>query len=293
MNIRDLKYIVAVAELKNFSKAADRCFVSQPTLSNQIRKAEDELGVEIFERNNKKVFVTEIGEEIIASAKRMLREYEDMKETAEANRNPLAGKFRLAAFPTLAPFIFPKVIPQIQKQLPMLKLSLIEEKTEKIIELLARGELDAALLATPVERDFLEHQPIFTDKFMLAVSSKNPLAKLKNVTFEMLAHEKILLLDEGHCLREQSLEVCKIGNLSEDTSVRATSLETLRQMVKLNLGVTLMPKIAITAASSKIFYLPFKNPQPQREIALFWRKSLGKARENLIKEHILPILHKA
>ena len=273
MNIRDLKYLLAVAELKNFSKASDACFVSQPTLSNQIKKLEEELDIQIFERTNKKVLVTEIGEKIIASAKKIIDETEHIKELAEYSKDPLSGNFKLGAFPTLATYIFPDIVSKIKKAIPKIKLILVEEKTAQLLEQLKSGELDAAFIALPIHDDYLESISLFEDEFLLATSKEHPLAKQKQISRTDLLDYKLLLLEEGHCLRDQSLEVCHLTGLEEE-DVRATGLETLRQMVKAGTGITFMPEIAIQKGERGIKYIPFKSPAPTRRIGIVYRKTM-------------------
>lgn len=276
MNLRDLQYLIAIADLRNFSQAANKCCVSQPTLSNQIRKLEDTLGVVIFERSNKRVMPTETGEQIIALARRVLREVDAMHDVAQSAQDPLAGKFRLGAFPTLSTYIFPSLVPKITAALPQLKLVLVEEKTQVLIERLKRGELDAALLALPVHDDQLVVKKLFDDEFFLAVPPQHPLAKTKQVDQAALSASTLLLLEEGHCLRDQALEVCHLVGMEEEQDFRATSLETLRQMVKAGTGITFMPKMAIQADETGIVYIPFKKPAPYRTIGLVWRKTTAR-----------------
>lgn len=273
MNLRDLQYLITVADLRSFNQAADKCHVSQPALSNQIRKLEETLGVTLFERNNKRVMVTEQGEAIVAIARRILSDVEGMHEVAQNAQDPLSGKFRLGAFPTLSAYLFPGLVPKIVQHMPKLKLVLVEEKTHILIAQLKRGELDAAFLALPVTDDQLEVTPLFDDEFLLAVQPRHPLAKRKSVTQDDLRNNKLLLLDEGHCLRDQALSVCQLAGLEEEQDFRATSLETLRQMVKAGTGITLMPKIAIQPDEKDICYIPFTAPKPHRTIALVSRKT--------------------
>ncbi len=282
MNIRDLTYLIAVADLRNFGQAADRCCISQPTLSTQIKKLEDELGIQVFERTNKKVLPTELGEPIIASARRIMREVEHIKEFAATAQDPMAGNFRLGAFPTLATYLFPQLVPAIKRSLPRIRLILIEEKTEQLLRQLRAGQIDAALLALPVDEDFLSTEALFEDEFMLAVAGDHPLAGKAVVEQRDLAGQTLLLLDEGHCLRGQALQVCRTLDADEEQDFRATSLETLRQMVRAGTGITFMPKIAIYAGDTGIRYLPFRAPAPSRTIGLVWRKT--SARVALIAE---------
>jgi LysR family transcriptional regulator, hydrogen peroxide-inducible genes activator len=273
MNLRDLRYLVAIADLRSFVQAADHCFISQPTLSTQIKKMEESLNVQIFERTNKKVMPTELGEQIIASARRILIEVDSIEKLAKNAQDPLAGNFRLGAFPTLSTYIFPGLVPKIKLALPKLRLILIEEKTETLIEQLRQGQLDAALLAMPIQDDYLQSRMLFEDEFYLAVASEHPLAKRQSIAQSDLFHQQLLLLDEGHCLRGQALQICQINDADEQQDVRATGLETLRQMVKAGTGITFMPKIAVREAEEGICYLPFEDPVPKRTIGLFWRKT--------------------
>lgn len=273
MNLRDLRYLVAVADLRSFIQAADQCFISQPTLSTQIKKMEESLGVQIFERTNKKVLPTELGERIVASARRILLEIDVIQQLAANAQDPLSGNFRLGAFPTLSTYIFPGLVPKIKQALPKLRLILIEEKTDALIAQLRQGQLDAALLALPIHDDYLESRTLFEDDFFLAVASDNPLAKRQTVSPSDLFQQQLLLLDEGHCLRGQALQICQLNHAEEQHDVRATGLETLRQMVRAGTGITLMPKIAIHEHEESIRYIPFEAPVPKRTIGLFWRKT--------------------
>lgn len=273
MNLRDLRYLVAVADLRSFVQAADHCFVSQPTLSTQIKKMEDSLGAPLFERTNKKVLPTALGEQVVASARRILLEIDAIHHHAANAQNPLAGDFRLGAFPTLSTYIFPDLVTKIRAAVPKLRLILVEEKTDILIEQLKQGQLDAALLALPVDDEYLESSVLFEDDFFLAVASDNPFAQQTIIAHADLFNEQLLLLEEGHCLRGQTLQFCKLNHAEEQQDVRATGLETLRQMVKAGTGITFMPKIAIYENEAGISYIPFEEPIPKRTIGLFWRKT--------------------
>ncbi len=284
MNIRDLKYLVAVAKLRNFTSAADHCYVSQPTLSGQIKKLEETLGVQLFERTNKKVIPTAVGKQITLSAIQILSEVDHIKAIAESSKDPLSGRFRLGAFPTLASYIFPAMVQPIKVRMPNLKLILLEEKTAILTQQLAQGDIDAALLALPIDNDLFSNQILFDDYFCLAVPEGHELSNLLQIDQSSILNRRLLLLEEGHCLRDQALDVCSITGTTEETDIRATSLETLRQMVRAGTGITLMPEIAIRK-NDGICYIPFKSPRPKRTIGLVWRKTLAKTGviEELIK----------
>ena len=272
MNIRDLQYLVAVAELQHFGRAADRCHVSQPTLSMQIRKLEDQLGVAFFERSGRRVLVTPAGEQIVERARHLLREYEELRAVAKRLKDPSAGQYRLGVFPTLAPYFLPRIVPAIHAAFPLLRLVLLEEKTEQLLARLRRGQIDLALLALPVAGDDLVAMELFDEAFCLAVSERNALAAQASVSTDDLREASLLLLDEGHCLREQALEFCKMHAIEESREFRATSLGTLIQMVATDLGITLVPEMAAREAPRTLRFIPFRDPKPHRRIGLVWRR---------------------
>ena len=276
MNLRALQYFVKLADLRHFSKAADACFVSQPTLSTQIRKLEDELGVQLVERAPKNILLTPVGEEIADRARLVLSDIDQIRAVARRSGDPASGTIRLGLFPTLAPYLLPHVVPGLRKAYPALKLQLAEEKTETIITLLRQGELDAGLLALPINEDGLEVLTLFDEPFVVAVPDGHPLAEKDEIGLTDLESTELLLLEEGHCLREHALEVCALSGARERVDFHATSMETLRQMVAAEVGVTLMPILAVKppiADTQNISIRPFKKPTPSRTIALVWRKS--------------------
>jgi LysR family hydrogen peroxide-inducible transcriptional activator len=273
MNIKDLRYLVAVAELGHFGQAAEQCYVSQPTLSGQIKKLEQELGIILFERTNRRVLLTDIGGQIAKSARRILREVDDIHDLAASSLDPLSGKFRLGAFPTLAPYVFPSIVEKVRKSLPDLRLILIEEKTATLVDKLRHGDIDAALLALPVHDDFLVTHSLFNDEFYLAVPTNHELTRHDTIDQSTLRNHRLLLLEEGHCLRDQALEICQLNGISEEYDFRATGLETLRQMVRAGSGITFIPEIAKRNDESGIQYIPFTSPVPARTIGLVWRKT--------------------
>ena len=280
MNLRDLKYLVSVAKEQHFARAAEKSFVSQPTLSMQIKKLEDELGVQIFERSQKNFLVTKIGAEIIKKAEIILREAEEIKNIAQNSKDPFSGEIRIGAFPTLASYFFPKVVGKISKKFPNLKLLLIEEKTETLLQKLKNGEIDAAFIAIPCDDFGLEHQKIFEEEFLLAVPQKHALAAKKKIDKKDFKGKELMLLEDGHCLRDQALEACSMLGAFENQDFRASSLETLRQMVIGGAGITLIPEIAVKK-EDKISYLKIANP-PKRTIGLYWRAT--SSRKDLMKE---------
>ena len=276
MNLRDLKYLIALADHKHFGRAATACFVSQPTLSTQIKKLEDELGVSLVERAPRKVMLTPAGRDAAERARRIVAEVEQMKEGARRSQDPEAGTVRLGIFPTLGPYLLPHVIPSIRERFPQLELLLVEEKSDVLLSRLQEGKLDAALLALPVHDDQLHSEFLFEEPFVLAVPEDHPLARRDSLSLDELSEQKLLLLEDGHCLREQALEVCRLSGANEKSEFRATSLETLRQMVAANVGMTLLPMLAVkppVAQSRNIHLLGFSDSHPSRQIAMLWRRS--------------------
>ncbi|HEX5055518.1 MAG TPA: LysR substrate-binding domain-containing protein [Gammaproteobacteria bacterium] len=286
MNLRDLKYLIAIAKHRHFGKAARECFVSQPTLSTQIKKLEDELGVILIERNNKQVLLTEVGEQIINKARQILKNVDEVREIATQYKDPDSGRISLAAIPTLAPYLLPHIVPSIRRQLPNMQIMLYELQTAVCVRRLENGELDAALLALPFDEGSLRHEPLFEESFVVATSPGNPLARRKHLKLMDLAGEEILLLEEGHCLRDQALDLCNKIDAREIAGFRATSLETLRQMIASGIGTTLIPKLATadkTSNQHSIRYMPFEEePAPSRSIVLAYRDTY----------HRVPVLKK-
>ena len=276
MNLRDLKYLVALAEHRHFGKAAAASFVSQPTLSTQIRKLEEELGVTLVERAPRKVMLTAAGREAVERARGIIRDVEQMREAARRAQDPEAGTVRLGIFPTLGPYLLPHVVQRIRARFPQLELLLVEEKSDVLLARLREGALDAALLALPLHDDQLHAELLFEEPFVLAVPHAHPLATHKSLSMKDLSDQRLLLLEDGHCLRDQALDVCQLSGASERSEFRATSLETLRQMVAANVGVTLLPVLATqppVPRSDDIALLPFGDVPPSRRIAMVWRRS--------------------
>jgi LysR family transcriptional regulator, hydrogen peroxide-inducible genes activator len=275
MNLRDLHYLVAVAEHRHFGKAADASFVSQPTLSMQLKKLEKELGIQLIERNPRHVLLTDAGRQVVERAKLILAEVDNIHGIARQAADADAGTVRIGLFPTLAPYFLPHVVPKVHQRFPHLELLLVEEKTAVVHRQLGEGRLDAGLMALPVLDDRLHVEPLFDEDFVLAVPADHPLAGVEGpVDLSVLADEHVLLLEEGHCLRDQALEVCQLAGTSERGGFRATSLETLRQMVAAGVGVTLLPQLSVrppVAPSPDVVLLQFAEPVPRRRIGMFWR----------------------
>jgi LysR family hydrogen peroxide-inducible transcriptional activator len=276
IKLKDLRYLVAVADARHFGRAAQRCFVSQPTLSAQLKKLEDYLGVQLIERQPNNVTLTEAGEQIVSRARRILEASEEVVTLARAHRDPLAGRLRVALLPTIGPYLLPRVSQPIRKSLPRLELRLYEYQTETLLEKLEAGEIDLGVLALPVNMEGLEARELYSEAFVVAMPDHHKLAKRDTVRLEDLKGETLLLLEDGHCLRDQALEVCSRVGLQDSQDFRATSLETLRQMVATGAGITLLPELASRGAygdARGVQVRPFTRPAPVRRIGGIWRKT--------------------
>jgi len=276
LKLKDLRYLVAVADQRHFGRAAARCFVSQPTLSAQLKKLEQALGVQLIERAPNAISLTAVGEEIVARARRILEASDEVVQLARSHQDPLGGRLRVALLPTIGPYLLPRVAPLIRKTLPRLQLHLYEYQTAPMLDRLHTGELDVGILALPVELEGLEARELYREDFLLAVPERNRLAGQERVRLADLRDETLLLLEEGHCLRDQALEVCSRVGVRDSQDFRATSLETLRQMVAAGAGVTLLPELATRGAYRSgrgVALRPFVRPAPARCIGAVWRKT--------------------
>jgi LysR family hydrogen peroxide-inducible transcriptional activator len=276
IKLKDLRYLAAVADTRHFGRAAERCFVSQPTLSAQLKKLEDSLGVQLIERQPKRVALTQAGEEVLARARRILEASDELVTVARTHRDPLAGRLRLALLPTIGPYLLPHVAPLVRRALPRLELLLYEYQTQPMLQKLHAGELDCGILALPVELDGLEARELYQEAFQVAMPAQHRLVKRASVRLEDLQDEPLLLLEEGHCLRDQALSLCSRVGATEKQDFRATSLETLRQMVATGAGVTLLPELAsrgVHRHARGVAVRPLAKPTPVRRIGAVWRKS--------------------
>jgi LysR family hydrogen peroxide-inducible transcriptional activator len=279
MNLRDVSYLIAVAETQHFGKAAERCFVSQPTLSGQIKKLEEELGVTVFERTNRSVTITPIGEQILTHARLLVEQAETIRQLARAHRDPLAGPLRVGAIPTLSPYLMPLVLVPLKRKYPQLKLVLSEELTETLLQRLRNHEIDTALLATPAPDPDLATIPLFQEPFWLAHPSNHPLYNKDEITRHDLEQVEMLLLADGHCLAHQVMEVCGLMDRpqhGEMADLRAASLETLLQLVGAGFGCTLVPALAVRGGwmtDSGIIARRLELPEAYRRVELVFRNS--------------------
>lgn len=276
VNLRDFKYLIALADTRHFGKAAEKTFVSQPTLSAQLKKLEAHLGVTLIERHTRQVTLTEIGKQIVERARRVIQETDDLVKLAESSRDPLGGSIKIAFIPTLGPYLLPRITQTLRQTLPKAQIMLYEYQTEPMIKAVEAGAIDVGVLALGVDIHNLEHRGVGIEHFVVALPNQHSLAKQTEISREQLAGEMLLLLEDGHCLRDQALEVCSMVEVHESGDFRATSLETLRQMVSAGYGLTLMPELSVGGAfanDTNICSRPFKGLQPHRQIGCVWRKS--------------------
>ncbi|MBY4594552.1 LysR substrate-binding domain-containing protein [Ottowia caeni] len=324
MTLTELKYIVAVAREKHFGKAAEACFVSQPTLSVAIKKLEDELELKLFERSAGEVTVTPLGEEIVRQAQSVLEQAAEIKEIAKRGKSPLNGPLRLGLIYTIGPYLLPDLVRQIIERTPQMPLMLQENFTVRLLEMLRTGEIDCAILAEPFPDTGLAMAPLYDEPFMAAVPSSHPLAKESFVSTQQLRSETMLLLGNGHCFRDHVLQVCpEFARFSSDAegirkSFEGSSLETIKHMVAAGMGVTLVPRLSVPAEAlasresggkskaahndeSFIRYLPIEdevtNEPPMRRVVLAWRRSFTRyeaiaALRNAIYACELPGVHR-
>jgi LysR family hydrogen peroxide-inducible transcriptional activator len=297
MTLTELKYIVAVAREKHFGRAAEACFVAQPTLSVAIKKLEDELGVAIFERGGTEISVTPVGAQIVTQAERVLEQTSFIRDIAKQNNDPLSGTLRIGVIYTIAPYLLPQLVPTLINNVPQMPLVLQENFTIKLIELLRAGELDAAIMALPFNQQGLMVQPVYDEPFMVALPRHHVWAKRKNINSEELKSETMLLLGAGHCFRDQVLEVCpemsrfSTGGSGIAKTFEGSSLETIRHMVASGIGITVLPQASVpttTSSQDLLNYIPFEAPVPSRRVVIAWRKSYTRrAAVEAVRESIL------
>lgn len=280
MTLTELRYIVAVAREKHFGRAAEACFVSQPTLSVAVKKLEDELDVRLFERGSAEISVTPLGEEIVRQAQAVLEQAQAIKEIAKRGKDPLAGALRLGVIYTIGPYLLPDLVRATIAHVPQMPLMLQEHFTVKLLDMLRAGELDCAILAEPFVESNLAVAPLYDEPFLVAVPRSHPLAQRERISAEELKRETMLLLGAGHCFRDHVLEVCpEFARFSSDAegirkSFEGSSLETIKHMVAAGMGVTVVPRLSVPSEPHPhLVYIPFAEPVPTRRVVLAWRRS--------------------
>lgn len=273
IKLRDLQYLLALDEYKHFGRAAEACFVSQPTLSGQIIKLEEQLGLELIERHRRKNLLTMAGEQLVQKARVVINAADQFEQTAKALLDPLAGDLHLGSIPTLAPYLLPHIMKGLSEALPNINYYLHENRTKDLLHDLDKGKLDLLILPLLSGMEDFEHFPLFNETLLLAVPRQHPLAGKKHIQLNQLKGEHVLTLEDGHCLRDQTLGYCFSAGADEDSRFQASSLETLRHMVGAGLGITLIPKLAVSEnyQSEMIDYIPITKPIPTRKIVILVR----------------------
>jgi LysR family hydrogen peroxide-inducible transcriptional activator len=275
LTLRQLRYLTALAQHRHFGRAAEACAVTQPALSMQIRDLEKKLGVELVERRSGEAALTEIGSEVARRAERVLAGSRDLVDFARHRGRTLSGRLRLGIIPTLAPYVLPKVLPDLQASYPDLIIELRETQTKVLLDELAGGDLDAVMLALPLPDAEIESIRLFDDAFLLAVPANDPLPRNARVNPREIDQQRLILLEEGHCLRDQALAYCATARHEMPLSLGATSLATVMQMVASGYGVTLVPEVAIDVEvrDERVKLLRFTSPEPGRTVGLAWRRT--------------------
>ena len=273
MNIRHFEYLVALAEHKHFRKAAEACFVSQPTLSGQIRKLEDELGTALLERSSRRVLFTDSGLQLVDQAKRILSEVKTFKDMASGQNGVMTGPLHIGFIPTVGPYILPRIIPALKEQFPELELFLHEAQTNQLVDQLEDGKLDCLVLASVAETEQFKEIDVYDEPLSVAVPYGHEWADLEEVDMHDLKGRTVLSLGDGHCLRDQALGFCFAAGAKDDERFKATSLETLRNMVAAGAGITLLPELSLPKEKQKdgVCYIKASNPVPSRRIVLVYR----------------------
>ncbi len=280
MTLTELRYIVAVARERHFGRAAEACFVSQPTLSVAVKKLEDELDVKLFERGSAEISVTPLGEDIVRQAQAVLEQAQAIKEIAKRGKDPLAGALRLGVIYTIGPYLLPDLVRQAIARVPQMPLMLQENFTVKLLDMLRAGELDCAIMAEPFADTNLAVAPLYEEPFLVAVPRSHPFAQRASISAEELKQETMLLLGAGHCFRDHVLEVCpEYARFSSNAegirkSFEGSSLETIKHMVAAGMGVTVVPRLSVPIEPNPhVVYIPFEAPVPTRRVVLAWRRS--------------------
>ncbi len=280
ITLRQLRYLSSLARHRHFGRAAEECAISQPALSMQVRELEREIGAELVERRPGDIVLTEIGAEVARRAEHILASTRDLVDFAR-HREVLAGPLKLGVIPTLAPYILPRVLPYLQKHYPLLRLEVRETQTRLLIDELSSGSLDVIMMALPAASADLETLPLFNDAFLLAVPADDPLPARARVSVGDVDQRRLILLEEGHCLRDQALAFCATRRGDQPTGLGATSLSTVMQMVANGYGVTLVPEVAIDTKvqDPRVKLLRFRDPEPGRSVGLAWRKTSPRGKD--------------
>ncbi len=297
MTLQQLEYVVSLDNHKQFVRAAEQCYVSQPNLTTQIKKLEDEIGIRIFDRNSKPVKPTQAGEQFIIKARQIIREVNDLKEFVSTKKESIKGEFKLGVIPTIAPYLLPKFLSNFVEEYPETHLVIKELTTEQIIHELNRGTLDMGFMATPLNVNSIREIPLFYEPFLLYLPNNHPYAKIKELTADKIKNRGLLLLTEGHCFREQALQLCSSHKTENNRKFEfeSGSIETIKGLVQENMGYALVPELSVDSITDKNYVKHFADPQPVREISIVVNNNFPKEAlieclrdsvQNIIPEHL-------
>lgn len=281
ITLRQLRYFEALARAQHFGMAADQCSVTQPALSMQIKELERELGIELVERRGNTVVLTPAGQEVAERADAILAQVRQLSEMARQHHGVLSGSVRLGIIPSVAPYLLPAILTEVEQRYPGLDLQIRETQTDLLVDELSRGSLDAVLIALPVQNGQLEAMPLFEDRFLVAVQAQAAVTWNSKDLRERVGQERLLLLEEGHCLRDQALHYCQIANMQARKSLGAASLTTIMQMVAAGHGITLLPELcaATEVDRQRVALIPFPDNPPMRTLGLVWRRTSGRKKD--------------
>jgi LysR family hydrogen peroxide-inducible transcriptional activator len=296
---RQLRYLVALSETSHFGEAAAQCGVSQPNLSAQIRELERILGVQLVERTSRSVMLTDVGRDVVERSRAVLRSMDELVDLAARRADPLTGPLRLGVIPTISPYVLPRILPAVRHAFPSLELHLTEDFTDRLLTRLSNADLDLLLLALPLEQDGLVQRPLIQEPFVLVAPREHRLASTDRITPEDVDSDEMLLLSEGHCLRDQAIEACNVDRAARHRIIEGSSLSTLVQMVANGLGVTLLPRAAVNVDignNDEVVVRPFEEPQPGRTIGLAWRATSPRVAAftqvaDLLQREIAPLVN--
>ncbi|PQO46257.1 LysR family transcriptional regulator [Blastopirellula marina] len=272
MEIHQLRYFVAVAELENFTRAAQQCHVTQPSLSQQIAKLERQLGTRLLDRLGRTVVLTDSGKELLPRARRILKEVDSAESWFQQPEGPPASSLKLGALPTIAPFLLPRVISHFRDELPQVALTIVEDYTDHLLDRLLKGTLDVAVMALPIDDPRFEVEPLFREGLLVALPPNHPLADKPTLTFNQVRQEPFVLLHEVHCLGEQILGFCRQQEFQPRVVCESAQISTIQEMIRLGLGISLLPEMAIDTADDSIVYRPIRKLQPYRTIVATWNR---------------------
>jgi len=284
MEVNQLRYFVAVAELENFTRAAEQCHVTQPSLSQQIAKLERELGTRLFDRLGRSIVLTDSGKELLVRARKIVEDLDATQAWFQKPEGPRSSNLKIGALPTIAPFLLPRIISEFRAGMPEVALTVVEDYTDHLLDRLAKGTLDIAILALPIEDGRIHVEPLFRESLLVALPANHPLAEKSSVLFNQIRDESFVLLREVHCLGDQIVGFCRQQEFQPQVACETAQISTIQEMIRLELGISLLPEMAIRPSDEGIVYRPLRKLQPTRTIAVAWNrhKTLSRPQQDLL-----------